>query len=104
VDVALGGLPFEERSVQRSSAWRWGTTGSLLTCSAEDLVAHKAFAGRNRDWADVETVLTRQHGKLNFAQISSELKPLLELKGEREALDKLEKMITTVDRRLGAKS
>jgi hypothetical protein len=52
----------------------------------------------------VETVLTRQHGKLDFAQIRSELKPLLELKGETEALDKLEKMIATVNRRLGAKS
>ena len=104
VDVALGALPFEERSVQRSSAWCWGTSGSLLTCSAEDLVAHKAFAGRERDWADVETVLTRQHGKLNLAQVRSELKPLLELKGEPEALVKLERVMATVDRRLGAKS
>ena len=51
----------------------------------------------------VEGVLIRQHGKLNFGQIRSELKPLLELKGEAEALDKLEQKIATVERRLSAK-
>ncbi len=104
VDVALGGLPFEERTIRRSSVWNWATGHSLLTCSAEDLVVHKAFAGRNRDWGDVETILVRQHGKLDLAQVRSELKPLLELKGEPDALPQLEKMIATVDRRLGAKT
>lgn len=27
---------------------------------------HKVFAGRDRDWADVEGILTRQHGKLDL--------------------------------------
>jgi len=47
-------------------------------------------------------VLIRQHGKLNLAQVRTELKPLLELKGEMEALDKLEHKIATVERRLRA--
>ena len=104
IDVALGALPFEERSIQRSSTWAWGEDPSLNTCSAEDLVVHKAFAGRDRDWGDVESVLVRQHGKLNLAQVRSELKPLLELKGEPETLGKLERMLTTVEGRLGAKA
>lgn len=104
VDVAFGALPFEERSIQRSSNWMWGEAPSLNTCSAEDLVVHKAFAGRDRDWGDVESVLVRQRGKLNLAQVRSELKPLLELKGELEALDKLERMLVTVENRLGAKA
>src|SRR5881409_384377 len=103
VDVALGAFPFEERSVQRSSTWTWAEGQSLLTCSAEDLVVHKAFAGRDLDWGDVERVLIRQHGKLNLGQIRSELPPLLELKGESEALDKLERMLATVERRLKTK-
>ncbi len=103
VDVALGGFPFEERSVQRASPWTWEDGKSLLTCSAEDLVVHKAFAGRDLDWGDVERVLIRQHGKLDLAQVRSELKPLLELKGESEALDKLERMLATVERRLRTK-
>jgi hypothetical protein len=103
VDIALGALPFEERSVGRSSEWSWASGQFLITCSAEDLVVHKTFAGRNLDWGDVERVLIRRHGKLDLAQIRSELRPLLELKGEPEALDKLEKMIATVDRRLRTK-
>ena len=103
VDVALGAFPFEERSVQRSSTWTWAEGQSLLTCSAEDLVVQKAFAGRDLDWGDVERVLIRQHGKLNLGQIRSELPPLLELKGESEAMSKLEQMVAKVDRRLKAK-
>lgn len=100
VDVAFGALPFEERSVQRSSRWVWMPDESLMTCSAEDLVVHKTFAGRDLDWGDVERVLTRQHGKLDLAQIREELPPLLELKGEPEAMAKLEQKIAIVDRRL----
>jgi hypothetical protein len=103
VDIALGALPFEERTVARASAWHVREGVTLTTCSAEDLVVHKAFAGRDLDWGDVERVLIRQHGKLDLAQVRSELKPLLELKGEPEALDKLERMIATVERRLRMK-
>jgi hypothetical protein len=105
VDVALGGFPFEERSIQRSSPWVWAEDGqSLVTCGAEDLVVHKVFAGRDLDWSDVERVLTRQHRKLDFKLIQTELKPLLELKGENEALHKLDQMMARVDGRLRATS
>ena len=100
VDVALGAFPFEERSVQRASAWTWEDGRSLITCSADDLVVHKVFAGRDLDWGDVERVLIRQYGKLDLDQVRSELKPLLELKGAPEALHKLEQKIAMVERRL----
>jgi hypothetical protein len=100
VDIALGALPFEERTVARASQWRVAPSLVLTTCSAEDLVVHKTFAGRDFDWGDVEGVLTRQHGKLNLPQIRAELKPLLELKDAPESLDKLERMLATVERRL----
>jgi hypothetical protein len=66
----------------------------------DDWVVHKAFAGRDLDWGDAERVLARQHGKLNLVQIRAELKPLLELKDAPESLDKLERVLATVDRRL----
>jgi hypothetical protein len=103
VDIALGAFPFEERSIERSSKWLWTATRSLLTCSAEDLVVHKGFAGRYLDWGDVERILIRQHGKLDLSLIRRELKPLLELKGEADALDKLDRMLATIERRLRAK-
>ena len=103
LDAALGALPFEERSVGRASGWAWAEGQSLVTCSAEDLVVHKAFAGRHLDWGDVERVLIRQHGRLDLAQVRAELKPLLELKGALEAMDHLEQMVAKVEHRLRAK-
>lgn len=101
-DIALGAFPFEERSIARASDWAWEQGQSLVTCSAEDLLVHKVFAGRDRDWADVESVLSRRHGQLDLAQVRSELTPLLDLKGELESFDKLDRMIATVARRLNA--
>ena len=102
VDVALGALPFEERTVARSSPWELRSGATLTTCSAEDLLTHKVFAGRGLDWGDAEQILVRQRGKLNLAQVRAELGPLLELKGQPEAMTKLEALIATVNRRLSA--
>jgi Nucleotidyl transferase AbiEii toxin, Type IV TA system len=102
VDIALGALPFEERTVARASRWEIRSGVTLTTCSAEDLLTHKVFAGRGVDWGDAEQVLIRQHGKLDLAQVRDELQPLLELKGQPEAMTKLNGLIATVNRRLSA--
>jgi len=79
-DIALGALPFEENCVGRATLWPVSENASLLTCSADDLIVHKAFAARDVDWSDVESILMRQGNKLNFDLIWSELRPLIELK------------------------
>ncbi len=101
LDFALGGLPFEEASVERASLWKIGDAVSLTTCSAEDLIVYKSFAGRDRDWGDVESVLMRQHGHLDLAQIRSELPPLLDLKEDAESMQKLEGLVGAVERLVG---
>jgi hypothetical protein len=75
----------------------------LATCSAEDLLTHKVFAGRNIDWGDAEQILIRQHGRLDLEQVRAELKPLLELKGQPETMLKLDGLIAAADRRLHSK-
>lgn len=93
LDVALGGLPFEERSVQRASSWkRHGRGVALTTCCAEDLLVHKAFAARPRDWLDLEGIVIRQGRRLNLEQIWTELRPLVVLKEEPEILPKLQRI------------
>lgn len=92
IDIALGGLPFEERCVERSTEWLLTPDLMLRTCSAEDLIVHKAFARRDLDWADVEGIVMRQGPKLNLEQIWMELRPLVELKEEPEILTKLQKI------------
>lgn len=76
---------------------------NLFTSSAEDLVVHKVFAGRYLDWGDAERILIHQHGKLDLGQVRAELQPLLDLKSEAESLDKLERLLATVERRLKAR-
>jgi Nucleotidyl transferase AbiEii toxin, Type IV TA system len=101
LDFALGAFPFEEASIARATPWKVNDATSLTTCSAEDLVIHKVFASRDRDWGDVESVLARQHSRLDLAHIRKELPRLLELKDDFQSLDKLERMIAAVEGRLG---
>jgi hypothetical protein len=89
IDVALAGLPFEEQMIDRSSAFQFAANLSLITCSAEDLVILKVFAGRPKDWAAVQGVLKRQAEKLDWAYIDELLHPLCELKGQPEAVERL---------------
>ena len=63
----------------------------VRTCSAEDLIVMKAFAARPRDWLDIEGIIIRQTGKLDWAYIVTQLEPLVELKGEPEILELLER-------------
>ncbi len=47
IDVALGAMPFEERATDRATDFVLQEGASLTTCSAEDLIVFKAFAGRH---------------------------------------------------------
>lgn len=83
-----------QRAVERASLWdvkeAW-----LLTCSAEDLIVHKAFAGRERDWLDVEGIVIRQGEDLDRDLVLRELAPLAELKGNYDATDRLRALFET---------
>lgn len=92
LDVALGWLDFEERTIERSSLWGVGQDNRLRTCSAEDLVVHKAFAGRPHDWVDIQGIIDRQTADLDTGLILEEVVPLLELKEELAAADRLRLM------------
>lgn len=91
LDVMLAGLPYEELIVERSTDFAYPPDVTLRTCSAEDLIVLKAFAGRTQDWADIERVIVRQTGKLDWNHIFQYLRPLAELKGEPEILEQLER-------------
>ncbi len=90
LDVALAALPYEELMIQRSSYFEYVPGLSLRICSAEDLIVLKAFAGRGQDWVDVERIIVRQTGKLDWDYIHEQLKPLAELKDAPEIIDQLD--------------
>ncbi len=91
IDIALGGLPYEELVVARATMFEFLPQLSLLTCSAEDLVVLKAFADRGRDWDDVEGVVIRQQ-TLDWEYIQSQLQPLAEAKESPHILDRLSQL------------
>lgn len=80
IDIALGSLPFEARVIARASTFAFADEIGVATCSAEDLVVFKAFAGRPLDWFDVEGILARQGATLDRNLILTELRELLILK------------------------
>jgi hypothetical protein len=91
IDIALGGVPFEENAMRRASEFEFATGERLRTCSAEDLLVMKALAGRGQDWLDIKGVLVRQGAKLVWNTVISELRPLCELKGTPEVITRLER-------------
>jgi len=98
IDLALGASRFEAEVVARASSFHFGEGAQLVTCSAEDLIVFKAIAARDRDWADVEGVLIRQHDQLDWAYITKQLAPLCELKEDPAILDQLEQQRRRVSR------
>jgi hypothetical protein len=82
IDVSLGAMPFEERAVERSSAFDVGDGASVTTCSAEDLIVHKAFAAREKDWLDIRGIIVRRGAALDQRTVWTELLPLLDLKDD----------------------
>lgn len=91
LDIALGGLPFEELAVERSTAFTYPGDVALRTCSAEDLIVLKAFADRPKDWMDIDGVVIRQASRLDWAYVRAQLAPLAELKEEPNLLDRLDR-------------
>ena len=102
LDVALGAMPFEADAIARSTNVEIVPGAVLRTCSADDLIVHKAFAARPQDWVDIEGVILKQRGQLAWPQIWSDLAELAELKEAPELLTELERIATRAESIVGA--
>lgn len=89
LDISLGAVAYEELAVRRASDFPFTEAITLKTCSAEDLIVMKAFAGRGQDWVDVEQVILVQRARLDWHYILTELEPLAHIKGDPNILDQL---------------
>lgn len=98
IDVALGGLPFEELVVDRATEFSFPPDVSLRTCSAEDLIVFKAFAARPKDWVDIDGVLIRQSTRIDWDHVYRQLAPLAELKEAPEIMHELERRRRELER------
>jgi hypothetical protein len=90
LDIALGGLPFEEEMIGRSTRAELAPGVMVRTVSAEDLIVLKAFAARDRDWVDIAGIATRQSTALDWDAVFERLRPLVELKESPAILTKLQ--------------
>lgn len=92
VDIALAGLPFESEMIGRASDYDFRTDCTLTTCSAEDLIVMKSFAGRDQDWADVTNVASCQWDSLDWRQVEHDLEGLCEMAENLTAVPKLQQV------------
>jgi hypothetical protein len=98
LDIALGGLPFEELAVTRATPFTFPPDVPLRTCSAEDLIVLKAFADRPKDWVDVDGIILRQAGRIDWDYVRLQLAPLVELKDAPAILAQLERRRVELER------
>jgi len=88
IDISLGIPGFEEEVMRRAVVRAVRPKNNIRICSAEDLILHKAVAGRPVDEGDIEGILLRQGGKLNLRYIRRWLKAFSQVP-ELEGVDKL---------------
>ncbi|MDZ7723339.1 MAG: nucleotidyl transferase AbiEii/AbiGii toxin family protein [candidate division KSB1 bacterium] len=92
IDISLSGLPFEENMIERASYFEFLPEYSLLTCSAEDLIVLKAFADRDKDWVDIEGIISRNKTDINYHYIIEQLTPLCQAKEAPAILERLNRL------------
>ena len=90
VDIALGGLPFEELAIALARDVELYPNCRLRLCTPEDLIVFKCFAGCPLDWRDVEMTIVRQgDAGLDWCHIQAQLRHLADLKEQPQLLSEL---------------
>ena len=74
VDISLGLPDYEDDVFQRAVDYEIEPGKVVRLCSAEDLIIHKAVAGRPQDVRDIEGVVYRQGDRLDVEYIRSWLR------------------------------
>ena len=99
IDATMTALPFEAEIIERSTPFEFAPGICLRTCSAEDFLVMKMFAGRPIDWRDVEMTLRRHRaGGLDLAAVRERVTPLLAAKDDTESMAEFERLLARVAR------
>jgi len=91
-DISLGLPGYEEHVVDRTVPYDLGEGREVKLCSAEDLIVHKALAGRPQDLLDIEGVVARQGKALDVAYIRRWLGELASVAEEPEVAARFERI------------
>lgn len=98
-DLSLGLPGYEEHLIQRAVPYDLGEGRVVRLCSAEDLIVHKALAGRPQDVLDLEGIVARQGGALDVAYVRRWLVELAGVADDPEVLARFERAWARRDRR-----
>jgi hypothetical protein len=91
VDISLGLPGYEDDLITHSVIYELEPGKSIRLCSAEDLIIHKAIAGRQQDVRDIQGIIYRQGEKLDLLYIRSWLAQFSELLEEPAVQGRFEK-------------
>lgn len=91
VDISLALPGYQDELMQRTVEYEIDPGKSIRLCSAEDLIVHKAVAGRPQDIRDIEGVVYRQGKSLDGAYIRRWLRDFAELLARPDVLESFER-------------
>lgn len=90
-DITLGLPGYEEHVIARAVDYDLGGERTVKLCSAEDLIIHKAVAGRPQDLMDIEGIVARQRDRLDLAYLRRWLVELSTLLDDPEVAQRFER-------------
>ena len=91
VDISMGLPGYEDEVMRRAVDFELEPGKAIRVCSAEDLIIHKAIAGRPQDVRDVEGIVYRQRDALDVAIIRRWLQAFAELLDNPEIVERFER-------------
>jgi len=91
-DLSLGLPGYEEHVIARVVLYDLGHGREVRLCSAEDLVIHKALAGRPQDLLDIEGIVARQGDKLDTSYVRQWLEELARVSGDPEIIARFDRV------------
>lgn len=91
VDISLALPGYEDELFAHAIDYELEPGKTVRLCSAEDLIIHKAIAGRPQDISDIQSVVQRQGKRLEVAYIRRWLKEFAEMLTNPDVLERFEK-------------
>lgn len=90
VDISLALPGYEDELLPHAVEWQLEPGKRVSLCSAEDLIIHKAVAGRPQDLADIEGVVYRQGDRLDVQYIRRWLRKFAAVLENPELVERFE--------------
>ena len=101
-DITLGLQGYEEGVIVRAVDYDLGDGRAVRLCSAEDLIIHKAVAGRPQDLMDIQGIVARQRDRLDLAYLRRWLSEFSALLDDSEVGQRFERAWEEYQKRIKA--